>query len=247
MGKGKKIKNAKYVDLTKLLYNHMNKPMVGIRYDRTVVSNFIPAYMPKSHRLSLCELGDLNKETLFKILKRYDTERYRVRTCEERALRSLIDDMGSYPFVIENPNQFNWNNSALKGKKKEIINNTVNAIVGGLDKFYKSICDNNTRLISVDGNLQHDVNFSRMSKEGIKSFKEICRRIYEENVEIRNGRISRENANRSQFFKFWLLLESRQEDAPKLPNNSLPEDEDGWRKEIKDLVKVGIAERLFIQ
>lgn len=209
MGKAKDIEGARYIDLTKLLDNHINHPMIGIRYDETVVSNFIPTYMPKSNRLSLCELGDLKTESLLKILKRYDRERYSLHHRRESCLRSLIDDMKSHPFIIENPHQFNWNHPDLKEKKEEIIENTLDLLLQELDKFLKPIYAGNLRLKSNNSNLRYDVKFSLVKKGDIRHVKKHYDILFKpQKIKIGETIITQKKATEDKILKLCLFFDN---------------------------------------
>lgn len=155
MGKAKDMEGARYVDLSKLFENHIKKPMIGILHDGDVVSNFIVAYLLKLNRPEICELGNVNEEHLSKILEKYDRARSLHNTFRDFIFGSMIDNMGSYPFVIEDANKFDWDSDGLKDKKKEILENTPDSILETLYKFSKkSFPAAYTRLISVDGKLR---------------------------------------------------------------------------------------------
>jgi len=266
MGKAKGFEHARYVDIHKLLDDHVNNPMIGILHDGTVVSNFIAAYLPKSNRPRVCELGDIKEESLTEILERYQLQRRRYFRYggwyNAEPLLCSIDDMKSYPFVIENPNDFNWEEENLKDKKEEIIENTLNLIVESIENFHRPLLPHgtSTRLISIDGKLRHDVELWSDEK-WVEAKKKTYYDIFVQNAEIENKELVDEDVVKDRMLKFYLLSDIL---CPDMPGHTIQDDErfwfwgrnefekirfteDEWKNYLSDMVRRGIVERLFFR
>ncbi|HJX24252.1 MAG TPA: hypothetical protein VJ574_07625 [Candidatus Bathyarchaeia archaeon] len=154
VGRARNFEGSRPVDLTKLMHDHMDKPMIGFNHDGTVVSNFIIPYLPKMNRPGICVLGNLYEKPISEILRAYAGKYFGNRKLNRNSiLRSMIDDMKMHPFVIENPNEYDWNDPALRDKKEEIIKNTLSTTGQDLsrqDCFF-------SKVVSLNGILHCDM------------------------------------------------------------------------------------------
>ena len=211
MGKGKNIKNAVYVDLSKILDDYTYKPMVGILHDGTVVPNFIMAYLPRSNRPRKLELGNLHENTLFRILERYRYRRTDLRSYEDlkgEFLNSMIDDMKNYPFVIDNHEQFNWYGKFLKDKMEEIRKNTVEFVIQELEKVCKPVENRPNRLISTNGNLHLDYSFPVTDAKERELWKNYYYSMFKEYGKIKIKNPEEERIVKDRIVKWCVLLDS---------------------------------------
>jgi hypothetical protein len=244
MGKSKNIEGTRYIDLSKLANDHAFKPMIGIRYDGSVVSNFIAAYLPKSNRLSVCELGNLNEESLYTILKNYDNSRDAYNLHMDSIFGSMISDIKSYPFVIEYPYRSYWKNTILGERREEIMENTANEIVKGLNNFHRPFLDRD-RLISIDGNLRYDVTFKPTSEKEIKEVKSFYHDMFNPNPKIGRNVIPQKEVAEDKIIKLCIFFNNMISEMSAMNDSSelwprllqkigLPEDE--WKIYITRLI-----------
>jgi hypothetical protein len=247
MGNGKNMKSSRYVDLFKLLKNHVDKPMIGILHDGTVVSNFIAAYLPKSNRPRILELGNLNETPLSKILKDYDKARRTLDIKGGRAISSMIDDMKSYPFIVVNPGLSYWHPD-LKKRVDEVMENTAAEIARCLDEFRSPrilTSEHDFRLISDGAGLRYHVEPHALSKKQIEDIRNFYRDMFVRDVKIGGKRVVQESVSSSNILKLCILHDSEfldmgiPHDSPRfwqslLRNLGLPEDE--WKIYLTRLI-----------
>lgn len=142
-GWARNIDESRYIDLDKLRKNIRNLKTPGILPDGTVVADFIAAYLPEEHRPKISVIGNVNDESLLEMFERYD-EWVNRRSSWKRTnggvkdhdLASMMDDMGDYPFAINNWRDYSWRSEPVKGKLAGINAGTAKMIGNGIMDNY---------------------------------------------------------------------------------------------------------------
>jgi hypothetical protein len=114
MGWAKDIREARYVDLTKLLRNVTKNTGYGILPDGTVIADFIPAYFAEGTRPAISVVGNVRDESLVSMFtRRKDWEKKSGKKRSEN-LASMIKDMESHPFCISDWREYSFDSPPLK-------------------------------------------------------------------------------------------------------------------------------------
>jgi len=123
--------------LTKLLNNTLRYPDIGALPDGIVIADFVPAFIPSKYRPKICELGDLNQNSLLAILLNYQKWRRYSGFKHPKStefLASMIEDLGPYPYVISHTLKYSWDSPHLRHKIDEITKNTAKKVA---EKLWK--------------------------------------------------------------------------------------------------------------
>ncbi len=115
--------------------------------------------------------------------------------------------MKTHPFVIENPNQYDWDGDDLKDKKEEIMENALNTIVKGLDRFFKPVY-RSQRLISNNGNLHYNLKLSKVSKEKIEIVKDFHNDMFRQNVKMGKKIAVHKKVSEDKILKLCIFFDS---------------------------------------
>ena len=107
VGRARDIEESRHVDLTKLMRDHVGKPMIGFNHEGTVVSNFIIPYLPKMNRPVICVLGNLYEEPMSEILTTYIRKYLGNRTMNRNSiLRSNLPTLSILNQIFQKYQQF---------------------------------------------------------------------------------------------------------------------------------------------
>jgi len=148
MGWAKDMREARYVDLTKLFDHLTNNRGYGILPDGTVVADFVPAYLAEDARPAISVVGNAKGESLVSMFARRKKWEDKAGKKRNEHLASMIKDMGSHPFCISNWREYSSDSPPLKEFFDRAESGTAK-VLG--DKIFKSSLTRTGEVISENG------------------------------------------------------------------------------------------------
>lgn len=148
MGWAKHMREARYVDLTKLFNRLTNNRGYGILPDGTVVADFVPAYFTEDTRPAISVVGNVKDESLISMFARRKVWEKKAEKKSSEHLASMIDDMGSHPFCISNWREYSFDSPPLKEFFDEAESGTAK-VLG--DKIFKVSLTRTREVVSENG------------------------------------------------------------------------------------------------